>query len=114
MLTLYALNLELARAPLASAEPLIAEMRLQWWIERLEEIGAGAVPSHELLGPLAGAWGAQAAGFAAWPRRAGGMRRASRMRGPMPWWPMCGRRRCPWPCSRPRPWAASLLMLAVK
>ena len=65
LLTLYALNLELARAPLASAEPLIAEMRLQWWIERLEEIGAGAVPSHELLGPLAEAWGAKASAFAA-------------------------------------------------
>ena len=71
LLTLYALNLELARAPLASDEPLIAEMRLQWWIERLEEIGAGAVPSHELLGPLAEAWGARAAGFVALaePRR---------------------------------------------
>ena len=71
LLTLYALNLELARAPLASAEPLIAEMRLQWWIERLEGLADGAVPSHELLTPLAGAWGAQAAGFAALaePRR---------------------------------------------
>ena len=37
LLTLYALNLELARAPLASNEPLIAEMRLQWWVERLED-----------------------------------------------------------------------------
>ena len=64
LLTLYALNLELARAPLASNEPLIAEMRLQWWIERLEEIGAGRVPSHDLLAPLAEAWGSRAAGFA--------------------------------------------------
>ena len=71
LLTLYALNLELARAPLASAEPLIAEMRLQWWVERLEAIGAGQVPSHELLTPLAEAWGARAAAFAglAEPRR---------------------------------------------
>lgn len=71
LLTLYALNLELARAPLASAEPLIAEMRLQWWVERLEGIGAGRVPSHELLSPLAEAWGARAAAFAvlAEPRR---------------------------------------------
>ncbi|REF72429.1 MULTISPECIES: squalene/phytoene synthase family protein [Paracoccus] len=64
LLTLYALNLELARAPLASTEPLIAEMRLQWWIERLEDIGAGKAQSHELLTPLAEAWGPRAAGFA--------------------------------------------------
>ncbi|RQP04812.1 MAG: hypothetical protein D1H97_15945 [Paracoccus sp. BP8] len=64
LLSLYALNLELARAPLASAEPLIAEMRLQWWIERLEEIGAGKPQAHELLTPLAEAWGPRAAAFA--------------------------------------------------
>ena len=65
LLTLYALNLELARAPLASNEPLIAEMRLQWWIERLEDIGEGKAQSHELLTPLAEAWGPRAAALAA-------------------------------------------------
>lgn len=71
LLTLYALNLELARAPLASNEPLVAEMRLQWWVERLEDIGAGKPQSHELLAPLAQAWGSRAAAFAvlAEPRR---------------------------------------------
>ncbi|MFT4013292.1 MAG: squalene/phytoene synthase family protein [Paracoccus sp. (in: a-proteobacteria)] len=71
LMTLYALNLELARAPLASAEPLIAEMRLQWWVERLEEIGAGRMSSHELMAPLAEAWGARVAALAvlAEPRR---------------------------------------------
>ncbi|SMO54759.1 squalene/phytoene synthase family protein, partial [Paracoccus laeviglucosivorans] len=71
LLTLYALNLELARAPLASNEPLIAEMRLQWWIERLEDLGQGKPQSHELLTPLAEAWGPRAAAFAALaePRR---------------------------------------------
>ena len=71
LLTLYALNLELARAPLASHEPLIAEMRLQWWIERLQAIGQGQRPSHELLTPLAEAWGDRAGAFAglAEPRR---------------------------------------------
>lgn len=64
LLTLYALNLELARAPLASNEPLVAEMRLQWWVERLEDIGNGIPQSHELLTPLAEAWGARAAAFA--------------------------------------------------
>ncbi|MTH77513.1 squalene/phytoene synthase family protein [Paracoccus aestuariivivens] len=65
LLTLYALNLELARAPLASNEPLIAEMRLQWWIERLEDIGEGKEQTHELLTPLAQAWGTRAVAFAA-------------------------------------------------
>lgn len=71
LLTLYALNLELARAPLAANEPLIAEMRLQWWVERLEDIAAGQPQSHELLTPLAEAWGGEAGSFAelAEPRR---------------------------------------------
>ncbi|MGA0615170.1 squalene/phytoene synthase family protein [Paracoccus sp. KR1-242] len=64
LLTLYALNLELARTPLASNEPLIAEMRVQWWIERLEAIAEGQVASHEILTPLAEAWGPRAAAFA--------------------------------------------------
>ena len=51
---LYAFNLEVARAPLASAEPLIAEMRLQWWRDAVEAICAGGVvPAHETAGPLA-------------------------------------------------------------
>jgi 15-cis-phytoene synthase len=37
----YALNLELARAPWASAEPMVAEMRLQWWVDALEALTAG-------------------------------------------------------------------------
>ena len=35
LVTLYALNLEIARAPFQSAEPMLAEMRLQWWVDRL-------------------------------------------------------------------------------
>ncbi len=55
--TLYALNLELARAPWAASEPMLAEMRLQWWIDRLTEIKAGiAPPLHDVLTPLAAAW----------------------------------------------------------
>ncbi|GGH47723.1 squalene/phytoene synthase family protein [Frigidibacter albus] len=51
---LYALNLELARAPWASAEPLVAEMRLQWWVDTLDRIAAGERPrTHEVAGPLA-------------------------------------------------------------
>lgn len=51
---LYAFNVEIARAPWVSAEPMIGEMRLQWWRDALEEIGAGGRPrAHEVVGPLA-------------------------------------------------------------
>ena len=35
LLPLYACNLEIARAPWASKEPMIAEMRLQWWRDKI-------------------------------------------------------------------------------
>ncbi|TMV82105.1 phytoene synthase, partial [Thioclava sp. BHET1] len=38
---LYALNLELARAPWASEQPLVSEMRLQWWVDALAETAQG-------------------------------------------------------------------------
>lgn len=50
----YAFNLEIARAPWVTAEPLIAEMRLQWWADALDEIAAGGpVRRHEVTEPLA-------------------------------------------------------------
>lgn len=45
---LYAANLEIARAPWASAEPMVAEMRLQWWIDALEGLSEGREPPHEI------------------------------------------------------------------
>jgi len=54
LFALYAFNLEVARAPWVTAEPLIAAMRLQWWRDALDEIAAGgAVRAHEVTGPLA-------------------------------------------------------------
>ena len=38
---LYAFNLEIARAPYASPEPLVAEMRLQWWVDMTGAMAAG-------------------------------------------------------------------------
>ncbi len=50
---LYALNVEVARAPWVTQEPMIAEMRLQWWREALQEIAEGqAVRRHEVVTPL--------------------------------------------------------------
>ncbi|EEW25834.1 squalene/phytoene synthase family protein [Rhodobacter ferrooxidans] len=50
---LYALNLELARAPWASTEPMIAEMRLQWWADAIDDLGRGTQRPHEVIAPLA-------------------------------------------------------------
>ena len=49
LFVLYAFNLEVARAPWVTREPLIAEMRLQWW----RDVVAEPVPrAHEVAGPL--------------------------------------------------------------
>lgn len=61
LIALYALNLELARAPFQTAEPALAEIRLQWWAERLAEMGQGtAPPQHDVLGALWDSWGRDA------------------------------------------------------
>ncbi len=49
---LYAFNCELARAPWASKEPMIAEMRLQWWRDTVEAEALGPGPAHEVASPL--------------------------------------------------------------
>lgn len=51
---LYAMNVEVSRAPWVTQEPLIAQMRLQWWRDALAEIAAGSpVRRHEVVTPLA-------------------------------------------------------------
>ncbi|TMV08689.1 phytoene synthase [Ruegeria sediminis] len=53
---LYALNVEVSRAPWVTQEPMIAEMRLQWWRDALGEIAMGGqVRRHEVVTPLAAA-----------------------------------------------------------
>jgi 15-cis-phytoene synthase len=49
---LYAFNLEVARAPWVTEEPLIAEMRLQWWRDVVQNAASGAARAHEVAGPL--------------------------------------------------------------
>lgn len=53
LFTLYAFNLEVARAPWVTKEAMIAEMRLQWWRDIVEQAGQGATRAHEVAGPLA-------------------------------------------------------------
>ncbi len=50
---IYALNAEIARAPWVTQEAMIAEMRLQWWRDALQEIAEGQqVRRHEVVTPL--------------------------------------------------------------
>lgn len=54
LFALYAFNLEASRAPWMSQETMIAEMRLQWWHDALEEIAnANQHRRHEVITPLA-------------------------------------------------------------
>ncbi|MDF1854332.1 squalene/phytoene synthase family protein [Pseudooceanicola sp.] len=54
LFALYAFNVEVSRAPWVTGEALIAEMRLQWWHDALEEIASGGnVRRHEVVTPLA-------------------------------------------------------------
>lgn len=51
---IYAFNVEVSRAPWLTQESVIAEMRLQWWRDVLDEIAQGAaVRRHEVVTPLA-------------------------------------------------------------
>ena len=51
---LYAFNLEVARAPWASTDPVVAKMRLQFWRDALLDIDEGRpARAHEVARPLA-------------------------------------------------------------
>ncbi len=54
LLVLYAFNLEIARVPWMTAEPMIAEMRLQFWTDVIDDALSGkAARAHEVAAPLA-------------------------------------------------------------
>ncbi len=60
LFALFALNLQVARAPWVSPEPLVCEMRLQWWHDGVEAIGEGRpAPRHDVFDALDGALGAR-------------------------------------------------------
>lgn len=48
LLALYAFNAELAGIRDLVSEPMLGEIRLQWWREAIEGIAAGTVPGHEI------------------------------------------------------------------
>ncbi|MBF9058983.1 squalene/phytoene synthase family protein, partial [Rhodobacterales bacterium HKCCSP123] len=61
---LYAFNIEVSRAPWVTEEPLIAEMRLQFWRDVVEELAAGRPPrAHEVAVPLSEAIPADVVGL---------------------------------------------------
>lgn len=56
LMALYAFNVEISRAPWLTQEPMVAEMRLQFWRDAVEALGAGgAGPGHEVVAPLGAA-----------------------------------------------------------
>lgn len=55
LLALYAFNLELARTPDSVSEPMLGEIRLQWWREAVAEIFEARPRRHEVVAALASA-----------------------------------------------------------
>lgn len=56
LLALYAFNLEVAKTREVVREPMLGQIRLQWWRDALEEIYGGKAPRrHEVVQPLADA-----------------------------------------------------------
>ena len=53
LLVLYAFNLEVAKTREMVREPMLGEIRLQWWREALEEIEQGTPRAHAVVEALA-------------------------------------------------------------
>ncbi len=53
LIALLAFNQELAKIPELVSEPMLGEIRLQWWREALEEVSAGAPRRHHVVLELA-------------------------------------------------------------
>jgi len=56
LFALYAFNNELARVAESVSEPMLGEIRLQWWREALDGIEAGTPRRHDVVEALASAW----------------------------------------------------------
>ncbi len=53
LMVVYAFSLEISRAPWATQEPMLAEMRLQWWLDQVADIyEKGQVAPHMVMTPL--------------------------------------------------------------
>ncbi|MCE9649309.1 MAG: squalene/phytoene synthase family protein [Parvibaculum sp.] len=56
LIALYAFNVEIARVREAVSEPMLGQIRLQWWRETVEGIARGEVRGHEAAIALAETW----------------------------------------------------------
>ena len=55
LFALYAFNLEIGRTREMVSEPMVGQIRLQWWREAIDGIYAGTARAHEVVRPLAAA-----------------------------------------------------------
>lgn len=53
LLALYAFNIEIARIPEAVSEPMMGQIRLQWWRETVEGLDRGETRGHAIAEALA-------------------------------------------------------------
>jgi phytoene synthase len=60
LIALYAFNAEIARVRETVSEPMLGQIRLQWWREAVESIARGEVRGHEAAVALAEAFTGQA------------------------------------------------------
>src|SRR3546814_5074662 len=60
LFALYAFNYEVAKTAEVVSEPMIGQIRLQWWRESLAGIYEGRARQHEVVQPLARAVAARA------------------------------------------------------
>ncbi len=60
LFALYAFNAEIARVREVVSEPMLGQIRLQWWRETLENLGRGDVPGHEVAITLSQAFAGEA------------------------------------------------------
>ena len=59
LFALYAFNFEVAKIAENVSQPVMGQIRLQWWRDAIEEIYAGAERRHEVVQALAAAIGAR-------------------------------------------------------
>jgi len=70
LFALYAFNLEIAKVRETVSEPMLGQIRLQWWREAIDGLYAGRVRAHPVVTALAALIGPGAEASAAPPTRA--------------------------------------------
>jgi len=55
LFALYAFNIEVAKTREVVTEPMLGQIRLQWWRDSIARLHEGEAPRHEVIQPLAAA-----------------------------------------------------------